>query len=90
MVHKQRYSLEIFPVHLRFSGSSLAYQFAAIIAGGLAPTISLTLLEKFKTPNAITMYISRLLRHLYYGFLFLLKTKDKQTIAEEQARVSNE
>ena len=25
---------EIFPVHLRFSGSSLAYQFAAIIAGG--------------------------------------------------------
>nr|WP_263327125.1 MFS transporter [Neobacillus sp. Marseille-Q6967] len=48
---------EIFPVHLRFSGSSIAYQFASIIAGGLAPTISLTLLEKFKTTSAISMYV---------------------------------
>ncbi|WP_423799908.1 MFS transporter [Neobacillus sp. SAB-20_R2A] len=49
---------EIFPVHLRFSGSSIAYQFASIIAGGLAPTISLTLLEKFKSTTAIGTYVT--------------------------------
>ncbi|MDR7240131.1 MFS transporter [Neobacillus drentensis] len=82
---------EIFPVHLRFSGSSLAYQFAAIIAGGLAPTISLTLLEKFKSPYAITMYIV-VCCVISITALTLLKPKDKQTqiIVEEHARASNE
>jgi len=80
---------EIFPVHLRFSGSSLAYQFAAIIAGGLAPTISLTLLETFKSANAITVYII-VCCAISITALFLLKSKDKQTVVEEPVRVSNE
>ncbi|MDR7076573.1 metabolite-proton symporter [Neobacillus niacini] len=80
---------EIFPAHIRFSGSSLAYQFAAIIAGGLAPTISLTLLEKFKSPNAITMYII-VCCVISMTCLYLLKPKEKQTIVEELPRASNE
>jgi MFS family permease len=80
---------EIFPIHLRFSGSSLAYQIAAIIAGGLAPTISLTLLEKFKSPIAITIYIV-VCCLISITALTLLKPKDEQTIVEEHARASNE
>lgn len=80
---------EIFPAHIRFSGSSLAYQFAAIIAGGLAPTISLTLLEKFKSPNAITMYII-VCCFISITALFLLKPKEEETIVEERAQASNE
>jgi metabolite-proton symporter len=48
---------ESFPVHLRFSGSSLAYQSASIIGGGVAPIISLFLLHEFGSTTPISLYI---------------------------------
>jgi metabolite-proton symporter len=68
---------EIFPVHLRFSGSSIAYQFASIIAGGLAPTISLTLLAKFGTTTAISTYVV-ICCVISITALLLLKPNDKK------------
>src|SRR5437868_9393934 len=44
---------ESFPGRLRYSGSSLGYQLASIIAGGPAPLIAARLFGKYQTPYAI-------------------------------------
>src|SRR5256714_3622862 len=44
---------ESFPPRLRYSGSSLGYQLASIIAGGPAPLIAALLFGKYHTPHAI-------------------------------------
>jgi metabolite-proton symporter len=49
---------ESFPGRLRYSGSSLGYQLASIIAGGPAPLIAAYLFGKFQTPYAIAWYIA--------------------------------
>ncbi|MFY0805688.1 MFS transporter [Peribacillus frigoritolerans] len=48
---------ENFPLHLRYSGSSIAYQLASIIGGGIAPMISLFLLHEFGSTTSISLYI---------------------------------
>ncbi|MCM3587737.1 MHS family MFS transporter [Mesobacillus maritimus] len=77
---------EIFPVHLRFSGASIAYQFASIIAGGLAPTISLALLEKFGSTSSISLYVV-ICCTISIIALFLLKPAEPHKIAENQPKV---
>jgi metabolite-proton symporter len=49
---------ETFPSHLRYSGASLGYQLASIIAGGPAPLIAAWLFGQFHTPYAIAWYIA--------------------------------
>src|SRR3954454_12829360 len=49
---------ESFPGRLRYSGSSLGYQLASIIAGGPAPLIAAFLFGKYHTPYAIAWYIA--------------------------------
>src|SRR3954468_2374471 len=49
---------ESFPGRLRYSGSSLGYQLASIIAGGPAPLIAAWLFGKYHTPYAIAWYIA--------------------------------
>ncbi len=48
---------ESFTGRLRYSGSSLGYQLASIIAGGPAPLIATWLFGTFHTPYAIAVYI---------------------------------
>jgi metabolite-proton symporter len=48
---------ENFTGRLRYSGSSLGYQLASIIAGGPAPLIATWLYGKYQTPYAIAVYI---------------------------------
>jgi hypothetical protein len=48
---------EAFPGHLRYSGASLGYQLASIIAGGPAPLIAAALYAHFKSGYAIAAYI---------------------------------
>src|SRR5262249_1719485 len=48
---------ESFPGHLRYSGASLGYQLASIIAGGPAPLIATWLFAQYHTPYAVAMYI---------------------------------
>ena len=43
---------------LRFSGSSLGYQLASVIAGGSAPLIATALFARFQTGYAISLYIA--------------------------------
>jgi metabolite-proton symporter len=49
---------EAFPVELRYSGSSLGYQLASVLAGGPAPLIATWLLHTFDTGYAISTYIA--------------------------------
>jgi metabolite-proton symporter len=49
---------ESFTGRLRYSGSSLGYQFASIIAGGPAPLIATWLYATYGTPYAIAGYIA--------------------------------
>jgi metabolite-proton symporter len=49
---------ETFPSHLRYSGASLGYQLASIIAGGPAPLIAAWLFGRYHTPYAIAGYIA--------------------------------
>jgi MFS family permease len=49
---------EAFTPRLRYSGSSLGYQFASIIAGGPAPLIAAWLFAKFHSGYAISIYIA--------------------------------
>jgi MFS family permease len=48
---------ESFTGRLRYSGSSLGYQLASIIAGGPAPLIAAALMSRFNNPYAISGYI---------------------------------
>jgi metabolite-proton symporter len=49
---------ETFPSHLRYSGASLGYQLASLIAGGPAPLIATWLFGQYHTPYAIAWYIA--------------------------------
>ena len=49
---------EAFTPRLRYSGASLGYQLASVIAGGPAPLIATALLAKFHSGYAISIYIA--------------------------------
>ena len=49
---------EAFTPRLRYSGSSLGYQFASIIAGGPAPIIATALFAAYQTSFAVAIYIA--------------------------------
>jgi MFS family permease len=49
---------EAFTPRLRYSGSSLGYQFASIIAGGPAPLIATALLATYYSGFAVAVYIA--------------------------------
>jgi len=49
---------ESFTPRLRYSGASLGYQLASVIAGGPAPIIATALFAQYKTGYAIAVYIA--------------------------------
>jgi MFS family permease len=49
---------ESFPTRLRYSGASLGYQLASIVAGGPAPLLAAWLLHTFNTGYAIAAYMA--------------------------------
>jgi metabolite-proton symporter len=48
---------ELFGTRVRYSGVSVGYQLASIIAGGLAPFIAVALLKAYNSGFAISMYV---------------------------------
>lgn len=48
---------ELFSTKLRYSGASMGYQLAGVIGGGLAPVISIALVETFHTAFAVSGYV---------------------------------
>ncbi|MBV8698173.1 MFS transporter [Bradyrhizobium sp.] len=49
---------EAFTPRLRYSGASLGYQLASVIAGGPAPLIATALFAHYQSSNAIAIYIA--------------------------------
>jgi len=49
---------EAFTPRLRYSGSSLGYQLASVVAGGPAPLIATALFAAYHTTYAIAIYIA--------------------------------
>jgi metabolite-proton symporter len=49
---------ESFPTRLRYSGASLGYQLASVVAGGPAPLVAAWLLHTFKSGYAISAYMA--------------------------------
>ncbi|MGF6597299.1 MFS family permease [Paraburkholderia sp. GAS448] len=52
------YIAECFPAHIRYTGASLGYQGASIIAGEPAPLISLWLYETFHSGYAVAAFLA--------------------------------
>ncbi len=52
------YIAESFPAHIRYTGASLGYQGASIIAGGPAPLISLWLFQTFHSGYAVGAFLA--------------------------------
>ncbi|GAA4094720.1 MFS transporter [Actinomadura miaoliensis] len=49
---------ELFPTEIRYSGISLAYNLASVLAGSLAPIIAVALYSRFGTGYAIGAYLA--------------------------------
>ncbi|GLY70701.1 MFS transporter [Amycolatopsis taiwanensis] len=49
---------ELFPTEVRYSGVSLAYNLASVVAGSLAPIIAIALYARFGTGYAIGVYLA--------------------------------
>jgi MFS family permease len=49
---------EQFPTRVRYAGSSLAYTFAGILGGGIAPIVFATLLKAYGSPISVAIYTS--------------------------------
>jgi LytS/YehU family sensor histidine kinase len=49
---------ELFGTRVRYSGVSVGYQLASIIAGGLAPFIAVALLKAYDSGFAIAVYVA--------------------------------
>src|SRR5699024_1862363 len=49
---------ELFPTEVRYSGTSVAYNIASMIAGGLSPMIALSLYQMFGSGLAIGAYLA--------------------------------
>jgi hypothetical protein len=49
---------ELFPTDVRYSGTSVAYNVASLIAGSLSPIIALALYRQFGTGYAIGFYLA--------------------------------
>lgn len=48
---------ELFPTDVRYTGTSVAYNIASLIAGSMSPMIALTLYHFFGTGQAIALYL---------------------------------
>lgn len=67
---------ELFPTEVRYSGTSIAYNLASLIAGSLSPIIALALYRQFGTGYAIGIYLAFMGLVSLVSVLFAKETKD--------------
>ena len=54
----RRFFSELFGTKVRYSGVSIGYQLASILAGGLAPIIAVKLLKSYGSGTPIAIYVA--------------------------------
>jgi metabolite-proton symporter len=52
---------ELFSTKLRYSGASMGYQLAGVLGGGIAPIVSIALVQTFHTAYAVSGYVLAML-----------------------------
>lgn len=67
---------ELFPTRVRYSGTSIAYNVASLIAGSLSPIIALALYRAFGTGYAIAVYLAVMGLISVISVLFAKETRD--------------
>lgn len=67
---------ELFPTDVRYSGTSIAYNLASLIAGSLSPIIALLLYRQFGTGYAIGVYLAFMGLVSLVSVLFAKETKN--------------
>ncbi|WP_285731172.1 MFS transporter [Nocardiopsis sp. ATB16-24] len=66
---------ELFSTRVRYSGASMGYQLASIVAGGLAPLIATALLASFGTGTPIALYVAAMSALTLVAVAFARETK---------------
>jgi MFS family permease len=67
---------ELFPTKVRYSGTSVAYNIASLIAGSLSPIIALALYQAFGSGQAIALYLVLMGAISIVSVSFAKETKD--------------
>jgi hypothetical protein len=75
---------EMFSTRLRYSGASLTYQVSGVLGGGLAPLISLKLLDVYGTATAVAVYVAAALCLTIVSLLLARETRDLDLHAERE------
>jgi MFS transporter, MHS family, shikimate and dehydroshikimate transport protein len=78
---------ELFGTRVRYSGLSLGYQLASVIAGGLSPFIAMSLLRKTGSSSSIALYIILMAAITTFSVYLAAETAHKDiadTIADPQ------
>jgi hypothetical protein len=73
---------ECFTGRLRYSGASLGYQLASIIAGGPAPLIATWLVVRYHSGYAVALYIAACAIISFVTVMLLPDYTDKDISAE--------
>ena len=73
---------ELFGTKVRYSGVSIGYQLASVVAGGLAPVISVALLSAFGTGYAIAAYVAASSLVTLVAVLSYRETRDRDLSAD--------
>jgi len=73
---------ECFTGRLRYSGASLGYQLASVIAGGPAPLIATWLVARYHTGYAVAVYIAACAAVSFIAVALLPDYTDKDISAE--------
>lgn len=74
---------ELFGTKVRYSGVSIGYQLASVVAGGLAPLISVALLSAFGTGYAIAVYVAASAVVTLVAVLSYRETRDTDLAADD-------
>ena len=80
---------EMFSARVRYSGASLGYQGASVLAGGLAPIIMVSLLEATGTSLSVSFYVFAMAVITFVSVYLISETYEGE-MAQDQARESEE
>ena len=78
---------ETFPSRVRYSGASLAYHLASVLAGGTTPLIATTLIVHYHTGTAVAFYVLACAAVSFVATLFL-KDRTNQRIDDSDYAAS--
>src|SRR5262249_1138142 len=81
---------ELFGTRVRYSGASIGYQMASVIAGGLSPFIATSLLKRTGSSWAIAVYIIIMATITLVSVLWASETAHHDTIAGSQTANQSE